>query len=218
MLNDDRAIVSNIPGTTRDIVSEKIAIGENVLKICDTAGLRDTATSEIEQIGIAKAIDVAKTADLFLIVLNVNDGRLPLLPQDLVHSLKKSNTVVICNKMDLPQNCRYEDFLPDFLHIAISLKTEESPSKLKKDLQNFIAQNITLKQPMDAIVNARHLGILKRVYSILGQYEKHSGSDIQPELVASDLRCALETLGEITGAYDVEKMLDAIFSNFCIGK
>jgi tRNA modification GTPase len=118
LLGEDRAIVSEIAGTTRDIIAEKIVIGNNILKICDTAGLRNRALDEIEKRGISKAITKASSADFFLIVVNINSNTLPIIPREIINCLNDQNTLVVINKVDLPKNCT----IKDFCHIWIGLK------------------------------------------------------------------------------------------------
>ncbi|MDR2776444.1 MAG: tRNA uridine-5-carboxymethylaminomethyl(34) synthesis GTPase MnmE [Puniceicoccales bacterium] len=218
LLGEDRAIVSEIAGTTRDIISEKIVIGNNVLKICDTAGLRSKAVGEIEQTGIAKAITKASNADFFLIVMNINSNTLPSIPWEIVNRLNDQNTLVVINKIDLPKNCIVEDFLPHLDRIEISIKNETNPWSLKTKILEVTSRNKTLNHDVDIMVNARHVDILRRANACLEAIQSKMLQPLYIETIASDIRQSLETLGEITGTYDNEKMLDLIFSNFCIGK
>ncbi|MDR1173255.1 MAG: tRNA uridine-5-carboxymethylaminomethyl(34) synthesis GTPase MnmE [Puniceicoccales bacterium] len=218
LLGEDRAIISEIAGTTRDIISEKIVIGNNVLKICDTAGLRKRASGEIEKTGIAKAIAKASSADFFLIVVNINADTLPAIPREIVNRLNDQNTLVVINKIDLPKNCAVEDFLPHLDRIEISIKNETNPRALKTKILEVISRNKTLNNDIDVVVNARHVDILRRANACLEAVQSKWLRPLHVEAIASDIRQSLEILGEITGIYDNERMLDLIFSNFCIGK
>ncbi|MDR2603057.1 MAG: tRNA uridine-5-carboxymethylaminomethyl(34) synthesis GTPase MnmE [Puniceicoccales bacterium] len=218
LLGEDRAIVSEIAGTTRDIISEKIVIGNNVLKICDTAGLRSRALGEIEKTGIAKAIAKASSADFFLIVANINSNTLPAIPREIINGLNDQNALVVINKIDLQKNCAVEDFLPHLDRIEISIKNETNPRVLKAKILEVISRNKTLNSDIDIVVNARHVDILRRTNACLEAAKSKLPQPLHVETIASDIRQCLEILGEITGTYDNEKMLDLIFSNFCIGK
>ncbi|MDR2432885.1 MAG: tRNA uridine-5-carboxymethylaminomethyl(34) synthesis GTPase MnmE [Puniceicoccales bacterium] len=218
LLGEDRAIVSEISGTTRDIISEKIVIGNNVLKICDTAGLRSKALGEIEKTGIAKAITKASSADFFLMVVNINSNTLPVIPREIVNCLNDQNALVVINKIDLAKNCAVEDFLPHLDRIEISMKNETNPRILKTKILGVISRNKILNNDIDIVVNARHIDILRRANACLKAVQSKLLRPLCVETIASDIRQSLEILGEITGAYDNEKMLDLIFSNFCIGK
>ncbi|MDR1528540.1 MAG: tRNA uridine-5-carboxymethylaminomethyl(34) synthesis GTPase MnmE [Puniceicoccales bacterium] len=218
LLDEDRAIVSEIAGTTRDIISEKIVIGNHILKICDTAGLRSRALGEIEKTGIAKAIAKALGADFFLIVVNINSNTLPAIPREIVDCLNDQNALVVINKIDLPKSCAVEDFLPHLDRIEISIKNETNPRVLKRKILEVISRNKTLNNDIDIVVNARHVNILRRANACLEAAQSKWLQPLHIETIASDIRQSLEILGEITGAYDNEKMLDLIFSNFCIGK
>ncbi|MDR0693083.1 MAG: tRNA uridine-5-carboxymethylaminomethyl(34) synthesis GTPase MnmE [Puniceicoccales bacterium] len=215
---EDRAIVSEIAGTTRDIISEKIVVGNNVLKICDTAGLRSNPLGEIEKTGIAKAITKASSADFFLIVVNINSNTLPVIPREIVDGLNDQNTLIVINKVDLPKNCAVEDFLPHLDRIEISIKNETNPRVLKTKILEVISRNKTLNNDIDIVVNARHVSILRRANACLEAVQSKLFQPLPIETIASDIRQSLEILGEITGTYDNEKMLDLIFSNFCVGK
>ncbi|MDR2628895.1 MAG: tRNA uridine-5-carboxymethylaminomethyl(34) synthesis GTPase MnmE [Puniceicoccales bacterium] len=218
LLGEDRAIVSEIAGTTRDIVSERIVIGNNVLKICDTAGLRSRALGEIEKTGIAKAMAKASSADFFLIVVNINANALPAIPREIVNGLNDQNTLVVINKIDLPKNCAVEDFWPHLDRIEISIKNETNPRVLKTKISEVIARNKTLNNDIDIVVNARHVDILRRANACLEAVQSKLPQPLHVETIAGDIRQSLEILGEITGTYENERMLDLIFSNFCIGK
>jgi tRNA modification GTPase len=218
LMGEDRAIVSEIAGTTRDIISEKIVIGNNVLKICDMAGLRSSALGEIEKTGITRAITKALSADFFLIVVNINSNTLPMIPREIVDRLNDQNTLVVINKIDLPKNCTVEDFLPRLDRMEISIKNETNSRVLKTKILEVISRNKTLNNDIDIVVNARHVDILCRANECLEAVQSKLTQPLPIETIASDIRQSLEILGEITGTYDNEKMLDLIFSNFCIGK
>jgi tRNA modification GTPase len=218
ILGSDRAIVSEIAGTTRDVISERIAIGGTVLRLCDTAGLRDCVGCEIEQVGMERAEILAKTADLFLIVADANSIKPPKLPPSVEKLMNHGNALLIVNKIDLPRNCDLSGFLPRIERFEISLKNAVDSKPLKKKLQAIIAKNELLSCDTDIVVNARHGEILRQcalhLSAAIGQLTNEAAVD----RAASDIRQAMEILGEICGTYDVERMLDIVFANFCVGK
>ncbi|MDR3144250.1 MAG: tRNA uridine-5-carboxymethylaminomethyl(34) synthesis GTPase MnmE [Puniceicoccales bacterium] len=219
LLGEDRAIVSEIPGTTRDIISEKIVIGGNALRICDSAGLRSGNTAcGVEKIGIEKAISLAKNAEIFLIVVDASADRAPEFPQELTSLFGKKNSLVAMNRIDLGKNCNLDNFLPHVRRVTTSINIPESIGTLRENLLSVISENDALRCDVDIVVNARHVEILRRALEFLSSAALWISRKSQVEIIASDIRQALETLGEITGAYGHEKILDAIFSNFCVGK
>ncbi|MDR2779365.1 MAG: tRNA uridine-5-carboxymethylaminomethyl(34) synthesis GTPase MnmE [Puniceicoccales bacterium] len=218
LLGEDRAIVSEIAGTTRDIISEKIVVGNNVLKICDTAGLRDGKLGEVEQTGIAKAMAKAASADFFLIVVNASSCALPVIPQKIIRCFNNQNALVVINKIDLPKNWYANDFLPHLDRVEISIKNATNAQALKTKILEIISRNKTLSSDVDIVVNARHVDILRRANEYLGTAQSKLFQPLHIETIASDIRQSLEILGEIIGTYDNERTLDLIFSNFCVGK
>ncbi|MDR1414132.1 MAG: tRNA uridine-5-carboxymethylaminomethyl(34) synthesis GTPase MnmE [Puniceicoccales bacterium] len=218
LLGIDRTIVSETAGTTRDVVSEKIMIGNNILQLSDSAGLRAENLCKIEEIGIAKAIAMAEKADLFLIVVNANSSSLPKIPEKILKLLNPFNALLVVNKIDLPKHCDSENFLPQLNRVEISIKNENDPRTLKDKLREMLARNDSLNCDIDVAVNSRHVDILRRSNELLLKAKSAIANGVTMEFVGSDVHRALEILGEITGGYDREQVLDAVFANFCIGK
>ncbi|MDR1413757.1 MAG: tRNA uridine-5-carboxymethylaminomethyl(34) synthesis GTPase MnmE [Puniceicoccales bacterium] len=218
LLGKDRAIVSEIAGTTRDIVSERITIGNNVLKIFDSAGLHSNPMCKIEEIGIAKAIAAAKKADLFLIVLDSNAKRLPKIPREIAGLFQTSNALLVVNKVDLRRNCDSENFLTHLKRIEISIKNESDLQLLRNKILEILNSNDSLNCDVDVIVNSRHVDILRRSHELLLRAKSELEKKTNLEIIVSDIHQAFEILGEISGGYDRERVLDAVFANFCVGK
>jgi tRNA modification GTPase len=218
LLGENRAIVSEVRGTTRDIVSEKATVGGSVLKICDTAGLHGNKPDAIEKIGMEKAIEKAQRADFFLVVVDANAVNLPQFPCEILSRINGANALLVVNKIDLPKICDIDNFLPQLGRVKISATNLAHAKILRDAMEQTIAKNDELCQDMDVVANVRHVDALGRTSALLSSAKLKLLENHDLEIVAADIRQALEALGEITGGYDNEKMLDVIFSNFCIGK
>ncbi|MDR1458084.1 MAG: tRNA uridine-5-carboxymethylaminomethyl(34) synthesis GTPase MnmE [Puniceicoccales bacterium] len=214
LLNIDRAIVSPEPGTTRDFISETIKAGPDIIKIYDTAGIRPPKSS-LEKIGIDKTIELASNCDLILLVLDITtpDGILDEFKQ---LSIKKPSLVVL-NKIDLGDGLAVE-IPPGIESVKISTKTGHGLDSLRLALARIITEKNLMPSEDEFIVNSRHVQILSKAKTYLDLAIHRLAQSNDLELAASDLRLGLETLGEITGKYDNENMLDELFGQFCIGK
>lgn len=212
----DRSIVSDIPGTTRDYISAFMMVGPWRIEILDTAGLHE-AGDAIEKIGIDHTIEQAETADFFLLVLD-STAPSPALPDALLERMTVENTIVIENKTDLDANQDLADFLPDFQHVRMSLLAGDGLSELRTTWQSSIDASLTAPQNDGVVVNARHAAALgEAVCALEGASEKLRAGELS-ELIAADLRDAVEYIGEVVGRVDNERMLDSLFKQFCIGK
>lgn len=212
----ERSIVSKIPGTTRDYISAFLMVGPWRIEILDTAGLHE-ASDEIEQQGINHTIEQAETADFFLLMLDAA-GKSPALPDALLDRMTLKNTIVIENKTDLPGAIAHSEFLPTFKHARLSLLERKGLGDLRSIWVDSIEAG--LKQPGGdgVVVNARHAASLGDARDALTlAAEKLGGSELT-ELVAADLRDAVEFIGQVVGKVDNERILDSLFKQFCIGK
>jgi tRNA modification GTPase len=211
-----RAIVSEVPGTTRDAVSDRIMIGGHWVDILDTAGLRESEDA-IECMGMAMTLELAAEADHFLLAL---DATLPPppLPEAIANRMTCANTIVVVNKCDLPgaQSCR--EFFPDIPHVMISALTGDGIDNLRKEWQGQLEGRFAEGLYDGISVNARHAAALERARDamLLACDKLRVGES--GELAAAELREALDAFGEVVGKFDVEDMLDTLFKNFCIGK
>ena len=218
LVGNERAIVSSTAGTTRDFISEKIILGNYALNIVDTAGLR-TPDGEIEARGIDMAIDKLKLCDIRLLVLDSSD-EIPELPDEALSTLSADNTIAIINKCDLP-NAKVELFkekFKDYNPIEISCEKSEGIENLRNAIIKLIETKHITASADDILVSARHAEALERAKDALKLASMKIDMNEPSELVASDLREALNALGEIVGKTDHEQILDRIFSKFCIGK
>ena len=217
LTGSDRAIVSDVPGTTRDFISSFLMLGPWRIEILDTAGLRE-AGDAIEEIGIRHTIDQAETADFFLLVLDATAPS-PTLPQDLLDRMTPQNTLVLENKIDLTEARPQGAFLGQFKHCRLSLKSGDGLPAFRE--QWLAAIDAGLQQPIatdGVVVNARHAAALSESVAALElAAEKMKDAELS-ELVAADLRDAIDSIGKVVGKVDNERMLDSLFKQFCIGK
>lgn len=216
LTGSERSIVSDIPGTTRDYVSAFLMIGPWRIEILDTAGLHE-AGDVIEQLGINHTIEQAETADFFLLMLD-SSGDSPTLPDALLSRMTIENTIVVENKIDLAGAVSHQAFLPDFKHARVSLLEREGIGELRQQWQASIEAGLKQPNADGVVVNARHAAALGDARDAL-ELAADKLKDLElSELVAADLRDAVEFIGRVVGKVDNERMLDSLFKQFCIGK
>jgi len=214
LLNEERAIVSSIAGTTRDTIEEVINIDGVIFRLIDTAGIRDNSTDEIENIGVGKSYEKAAIADviLYLFDASVEDSL-----KDEIAWLQSFNKpfILVANKIDAADSnaLKGDEFEP----IAISARDNRNIGAVKKALvTKAIKGNINTESTI--VTNARHFDALKKLSTSLQDIEDGLTKNIPGDLLALDIRQALHYLGTITGQVTNEEQLDFIFSKFCIGK
>jgi tRNA modification GTPase len=217
LTGSDRSIVSDIPGTTRDYISAFLMIGPWRIEILDTAGLHE-AGDAIEQIGINHTIEQAETADFFLLVLDAASPS-PTLPDSLLSRMTAENTIVIENKIDLPDASQHGEFMSAFKHARISLQAHNGVQEFRQLWIDSIESNLHQPSTTDGVVvNARHASALGEARDALELAAQKMKDDELSELIAADLRDAVESIGKVVGKVDNERMLDSLFKQFCIGK
>ncbi len=216
LTGEDRVIVSQEPGTTRDFVEEPIMLGSYIIRLIDTAGFQESA-SDIERKGIDKTLEQLERADFVLVTL---DGTLPCPPRllELQDKLEPGRALIIENKIDLPNRLNHRQSLPQYPHCGVSALTGEGIDELKKVLLETLETNLDVPGEDRIVVSARHAGAFKNAQNRLDEALRKLPNGEAIELVVSDLRASLHFLGEITGKIDNERMLDKLFSKFCIGK
>lgn len=207
LLHEEKAIVTDIAGTTRDLVEGRVQCGPFVLNLTDTAGIRD-ADNTIEQIGIEKSRQSIEDADLVLLVL---DGSRELEAEDkeLLELTKERKRIVILNKSDLDQAFTLDDT------ISISAK-ENDLASLEEALNKLFDANDLEWQPR--LSNERQLGLLMQARQDMLRAKEAMEMGIEPDLIEIDLVAAHNHLKEILGEVHREDLLDTLFSNFCLGK
>jgi tRNA modification GTPase len=216
LTGSDRSIVSDIPGTTRDYISAFMMVGPWRIEILDTAGLH-TAGDAIEQLGINHTIEQSETADFFLLVLDAASPS-PSLPESLVRRMTVENTIVIENKIDLPSSIEHVDFLDGFKHARISLREKQGIPEFRQLWVDSIESSLSQPGADGVVVNARHALALGEACDALKFAADKMREGELSELIAADLRDAIESIGKVVGKVDNDRMLDSLFKQFCIGK
>jgi tRNA modification GTPase len=216
LLNENRALVSEVPGTTRDTVEEFLNIQGVLYKLIDTAGIRNQTEDAIEQMGIDKSREKIIAADIVIALFDVNDASI-----EQVISWKKEidadKLILVANKVDLLQDKSLlnNEALREVLFI--SAKDKQNIEALENTLHQKVVGD-GLQKESTIVTNARHVASLKKLSFALNDIETGLQENITGDLLALDIRQALHYLGTITGQITNEDQLDFIFSKFCIGK
>jgi len=217
LLNENRAIVTHIPGTTRDIIEETINLGGLPVRLLDTAGIRLTS-DVIEQEGINRALEKIPLADL---VLFVCDFSRPFDAEDrlIIDALADRKVIAVLNKVDLPRALDLPDNFEEMLQLRISASSGEGVEALKEAVKSVFLHNTAVdSREFVAISRARHRDALAKADVILERFRSSLEAGLGLELLAVDLREALFAVGSVTGQATADDVLDKIFSSFCIGK
>lgn len=219
LLQEDRAIVTDIPGTTRDTIEESIKIGGVPLVLMDTAGLRET-DNKVEKIGIERAKKSMEQADLVLAVI---DGSHPLEKEDkeLLSSLKGRKSMVILNKYDLPQEVDEEEIKAlagDAPVVSLSARYGSGMEELEEALRR-----LTETQDRDAgrrlfLTNLRHVDLVKKALEAVRRAQQSLQDGMPADCITVDLVEAWNRMGEITGETVDNELINKIFERFCVGK
>ena len=217
LLNEEKAIISDIPGTTRDIIEDTITIGGNIVRFIDTAGIRNTI-DKIEKIGIEKALKKTKEASIILYIIDLNVSNIKSIKSELESKfLKNKNVLIIGNKGDLKIKDDVKTYFKNKKHLIISGIKEKDVLKLKKLIENYINLNL-IREESSIMINERHYQLLKKVKNSLINVKNNIKNKSNTDLLAMDVKYALNYLGEITGEITNDEILGNIFSRFCIGK
>lgn len=214
-LEEDKAIVTDIAGTTRDIVEGETIINGIKINFLDTAGIRKTA-NVVEKIGVDKSKKIINTADLIILVLNNNEK---LTPDDLelLELVKNKNYIIFINKNDLPANID----LPDKKYVNVVYGNTLTTAGIK-ELKEMITTLFNLEKisTNDAtyITNARHKALIEVALNYLNSALENIDNSYSVDMLEIDIRACWDTLGEIIGATYKDELLDELFSNFCLGK
>jgi len=219
MLNEDLAIVSPIPGTTRDLIEAQMYIGDVQVRFIDTAGLRDHTTDAIEEIGIKKTKARMGKASLLLYVFDLSIETISSITTTLTEIEKLGIPLVkVGNKMDIASPVLLQDLAqadPDFVYISAANKVHLEMLK-EKILQALGMDDISTVG--NIVVNARHYESLYKSNIALEEAAKGLAIGLSNDLLMVEVKSALHYLGEITGEITSNDILDELFSNFCIGK
>ncbi|MHB8155814.1 MAG: tRNA uridine-5-carboxymethylaminomethyl(34) synthesis GTPase MnmE [Desulfocucumaceae bacterium] len=216
LLGRERAIVTNVPGTTRDVIEETINIRGIPLILADTAGLRETRDL-VEKIGVEKTRQSISGADLILFVIDAAEG-MTREDRSILESVDREKTLVIVNKMDIAEAFAGFAVAGDINFVEISALRGEGIEGLKVRIEQMVTGGKAGSPESIIISNVRHEAILRRARGHIAEFSTLLEEGVPPDLMSIDIRGAWEALGEITGSTVTEDLLDRIFNDFCIGK
>lgn len=213
LLDEEKAIVTDVEGTTRDLVEGTINIDGLVLNIIDTAGIRKT-DNIVENIGVNKSIELMNNSDLVLFVLN-NNEEMDIETKELINSLKDKNYIIIINKIDLPT--RIEKINNENI-IYLSAKTNEGIDALKKKIKKLYDLDNIEKKDMTYLTSARSISLLRQALKSILSIENGLLENMPIDMLEIDLKEVWNLLGEIIGETYQDELIDQLFSQFCLGK
>ena len=215
LLREEKAIVTDIEGTTRDVIEEYVNINGVPLKLVDTAGIRETEDI-VERIGVERSRKALKEADLVLLVLNASE---PLTDQDrqLLEISQDSNRIILLNKVDLPQQIELDEIPAD--HIKISVLKNQNINQIEDRINALFFENAGLvEQDATYLSNARHISLIEKAVESLQAVNEGLAMGMPVDLLQVDLTRTWEILGEITGDAAPDELITQLFSQFCLGK
>ena len=219
LLREERAIVTAVPGTTRDTIEEYLTIKGMPVRIIDTAGIRDTAET-VEELGIRRSRQKAADADLVLLLVDAPAGLTPG-DRELLASIGDKAVVLAINKTDIAPAeavAAIRHACPELPAAAISAKTGAGIGELEEVIFTTVAGAGAWEPGHASVPNVRHEAALRRASEATDRVIAGLAAPLPPDLIAVELQAALDHLGEIIGETTTEEMLDLIFSRFCIGK
>lgn len=220
LLHEDKAIVTNVAGTTRDVIEEYVNVNGVPLKLIDTAGIRKT-NDQVEKIGVERSKQALDAADLILLLI---DSSAPLTTEDqeLLAATKDRQRIVILNKTDLPTKvdlAKLKQLVGDDSIIETSIVNHAGMDQLGERInQMFFNEGIESNQNNIMVTNARHIGLLHQANDALTAVLDGINDGMPVDLVQIDMTHCWDLLGEITGDSYQDELLDQLFSQFCLGK
>ncbi len=214
-LDEDKAIVTDIAGTTRDIVEGQVMLDNIMLNIIDTAGIRETE-DKVEKIGVEKSLGLIDKADLVIVVLN-NNEKLNTEDLELLEKTKNKNTIVVINKNDLERKIEIEK-LKEYNLVSTNTNNLEGIDDLKNKIKEmFNLEQISTKD-YNYLTNVRQISLAKNAYQKLIDVETALHDNLPIDMIEIDLRDCFDILGEITGKTYSDEIIDNLFERFCVGK
>ncbi|HDA2781164.1 tRNA uridine-5-carboxymethylaminomethyl(34) synthesis GTPase MnmE [Staphylococcus aureus] len=219
LIQDNKAIVTEVAGTTRDVLEEYVNVRGVPLRLVDTAGIRETEDI-VEKIGVERSRKALSQADLILFVLNNNEA---LTQEDytLYEVVKNEDVIVIVNKMDLEQNIdinEVKDMIGDTPLIQTSMLKQEGIDELEIQIRDLFFGGEVQNQDMTYVSNSRHISLLKQARQTIQDAIDAAESGVPMDMVQIDLTRTWEILGEIIGETTSDELIDQLFSQFCLGK
>ena len=214
LLEQDKAIVTDIAGTTRDIVEGEIYLDGVLLNIIDTAGIRET-DDVVERIGVEKSLSMINDADLIIVVLNSNEA-LSDEDKEILEKTKDKTRIIVLNKNDLDKKL----VIPTDLKNVVETNTNDlnGITSLKKKIKELFNLEQIATKDYTYLANSRQISLAKQAYKNLLDAEQAIEDDQPVDMIEIDLKECFDTLGEIIGATYSEEIIDNLFENFCVGK
>lgn len=214
LIEQDKAIVTDIAGTTRDIIEGEIYLDGVLLNIIDTAGIRNT-TDIVEKIGVEKSLSMVDEADLVIVVLNSNEN-LSIEDREILKRTKDKTRIIVLNKNDLPRKLILNDKLENVVETNTNNLSGIQPLKRKiKELFNL--EKISTKD-YTYLTNSRQISLAKQAYQNLLNAEESVKNNQSVDIIEIDLKECFDNLGQIIGITYNEEIIDHLFENFCVGK
>ena len=213
LIDEDKAIVTDIAGTTRDIVEGNIRINGVLLNIIDTAGIRDTQDI-VEKIGVEKSINLIDKSDLVILVFN-NNEKLEKEDIDLLEKTKNKKRIIVINKTDLENKLDLDIFKNDNI---VKLSAIDNVDKLKNEISDIYNLEELNNKDFTYLSNSREISLVKKAIEVSNNLNNSLKEDIPIDILAIDIKEICEILGEIIGESYDDKLVDTLFSNFCLGK
>jgi tRNA modification GTPase len=219
LIQDNKAIVTDVAGTTRDILEEYVNVNGIPLKLIDTAGIRDT-DDIVEKIGVERSRQALKEAELILYVLNNNE---PLTDEDIeiLDSMADQNVINIVNKLDLEPKLDVEDLqkrYPDMPVVRTSIINGTGVDDLEDRIASLFFEGEIQSVDSTYVSNNRHIHLLEQAADAISDAIESAGMDVPVDIVQIDLVKTWELLGEVIGEDVSEQLIDQLFSQFCLGK
>ncbi len=215
LLEEEKAIVTNIAGTTRDIVEGKIILDGIILNLIDTAGLRET-NDIVEQIGVNKSKEIINSSDLIILVLNYNE-EITKEELDLINDLKNKKLIVYINKNDLEKKLDESKIKTNNI-VYGNTKEYKNLNDLKNKIRELFNLGELESSNLNYLSNSRQISLVKKSIDVLDNTLNSIENYIEIDLLAIDIKECFDLLGEIIGSTYKDELLDEIFSNFCLGK
>ena len=218
LLNEERAIVTSVEGTTRDTIEEYISINGIPLKIIDTAGIRE-ASDEVEKIGVEKAKKIAKESDLIIGIFDIS-RKMNKEDYEILNILKNKNSIIVLNKIDLDENNADLEKIKEVGKpvVQISTKTREGIDNLYKEIENLIETKEISSDNEIIVTNTRHKSLITKAIISVDKSLETIENKMPIDIIVVYVKDILENLGEITGETVTEDIIKEIFSKFCLGK
>ena len=215
LLGEDKAIVTDVAGTTRDIVEGTIIIEGIIFNIIDTAGIRETLDI-VESIGVKKSLSLIEKSDLVLFVLN-NNEEITEEEKEILSKLKNKNYIIIVNKIDLDKKLDLKEFALENI-VYISTLNNQGIEDLKNKIKEIYKLEKIETTDLTYLTNARSIALLNEALNLIKSAKEGISNNIPIDMVEIDIKASWSKLGEIIGQNYSEELIDQLFSQFCLGK